>query len=240
MIVRDSPSRNSAERHNSATRCSEPGARPPRCDETACGPVSPAHSGTPTVTASRSRSCLRLDPARKGARGLRILGAGRPLAEGRFGSAHPAPASTGLRSSWTSRCGRCPHTPSGPGGCVAADDTPVARGRPPPPCCRTRRRERRFGSWGTLVGAAGLTLARVLLATVLGTLWTVPVGLAIGLSPRLSPAAARRAGRRLVPGTDALRAGSASQTQTPFDRMVRMVKAPRCSTSSTPRTGSSS
>jgi len=43
-----------------------------------------------------------------------------------------------------------------------------------------------LGSWGTLFGAAGLTLARVLLSTVLGTLWTVPVGLAIGLSPRLS------------------------------------------------------
>ena len=42
------------------------------------------------------------------------------------------------------------------------------------------------GSWGTLLGAAGVTLARVLLSTVLGTLWTVPVGLAIGLSPRLS------------------------------------------------------
>jgi NitT/TauT family transport system permease protein len=43
-----------------------------------------------------------------------------------------------------------------------------------------------LGSWATLLGAAGLTLARVLLSTVLGTLWTVPVGLAIGLSPRLS------------------------------------------------------
>jgi NitT/TauT family transport system permease protein len=43
-----------------------------------------------------------------------------------------------------------------------------------------------LGSWGTLFGAAGVTLARVLLSTVLGTLWTVPVGLAIGLSPRLS------------------------------------------------------
>jgi NitT/TauT family transport system permease protein len=43
-----------------------------------------------------------------------------------------------------------------------------------------------LGSWGALFGAAGVTLARVLLSTVLGTLWTVPVGLAIGLSPRLS------------------------------------------------------
>lgn len=40
--------------------------------------------------------------------------------------------------------------------------------------------------WAAIVGAAGWTLGRVLLATVLGTLWTVPVGLAIGLSPRLS------------------------------------------------------
>ena len=37
----------------------------------------------------------------------------------------------------------------------------------------------------TLVGAA-LTLGRVLVATGLGTLWALPAGLAIGLSPRLS------------------------------------------------------
>ncbi len=43
-----------------------------------------------------------------------------------------------------------------------------------------------FRSWATLLGAGALTLGRVLLATALGTLWTVPVGLAIGLSPRLS------------------------------------------------------
>ncbi len=37
------------------------------------------------------------------------------------------------------------------------------------------------------IAAAGLaTLARVLIATALGTLWTVPAGLAIGLHPRLS------------------------------------------------------
>jgi NitT/TauT family transport system permease protein len=41
-------------------------------------------------------------------------------------------------------------------------------------------------SWGGIAAAAGLTLGRVLLATALGTLWTVPAGLAIGLSPRLS------------------------------------------------------
>ncbi len=37
-----------------------------------------------------------------------------------------------------------------------------------------------------IAAAAGLTLARVLAATLLGTLWTLPAGLAIGLSPRLS------------------------------------------------------
>jgi NitT/TauT family transport system permease protein len=42
--------------------------------------------------------------------------------------------------------------------------------------------------WGTLFAAALLTLARVLGATILGTLWTLPAGLAIGLSPRLSRA----------------------------------------------------
>jgi NitT/TauT family transport system permease protein len=40
--------------------------------------------------------------------------------------------------------------------------------------------------WGTLGGAAGWTLGRVLLATALGTLWALPAGIAIGLSPRLS------------------------------------------------------
>jgi NitT/TauT family transport system permease protein len=37
-----------------------------------------------------------------------------------------------------------------------------------------------------IVGATGWTLGRVLLATALGTLWAVPAGLAIGLSPSLS------------------------------------------------------
>jgi NitT/TauT family transport system permease protein len=41
-------------------------------------------------------------------------------------------------------------------------------------------------SWRGIGWAAFLTLGRVLLATVLGTIWTVPAGLAIGLSPRLS------------------------------------------------------
>ncbi len=41
-------------------------------------------------------------------------------------------------------------------------------------------------AWWGIVRAAGLTLGRVLLAVVAGTLWTVPAGLAIGLSPRLS------------------------------------------------------
>ncbi|BDG08395.1 ABC transporter permease [Anaeromyxobacter paludicola] len=40
--------------------------------------------------------------------------------------------------------------------------------------------------WGGIALAALLTLLRVLAATALGTLWTVPAGLAIGLSPRLS------------------------------------------------------
>jgi NitT/TauT family transport system permease protein len=40
--------------------------------------------------------------------------------------------------------------------------------------------------WLRLVEAGGLTLGRVLLATALGTLWAVPAGLAIGLSPRLA------------------------------------------------------
>jgi NitT/TauT family transport system permease protein len=37
-----------------------------------------------------------------------------------------------------------------------------------------------------ILEAGGLTLGRVLLSTALGTLWTLPAGLAIGLSPRLS------------------------------------------------------
>ncbi len=40
--------------------------------------------------------------------------------------------------------------------------------------------------WAAIVKAAGWTLARVLTATALGTLWAVPAGLAIGLSPRLA------------------------------------------------------
>ena len=40
--------------------------------------------------------------------------------------------------------------------------------------------------WATIAGSALLTLARVLLSTALGTLWALPAGLAIGLSPRLS------------------------------------------------------
>jgi len=41
-------------------------------------------------------------------------------------------------------------------------------------------------TWGGIGLEAFLTLGRVLLATALGTLWTLPAGLAIGLSPRLS------------------------------------------------------
>jgi NitT/TauT family transport system permease protein len=42
--------------------------------------------------------------------------------------------------------------------------------------------------WVTTLLAAGATLARVLAAVTLGTLWALPAGLAIGLSPRLSRA----------------------------------------------------
>jgi NitT/TauT family transport system permease protein len=42
------------------------------------------------------------------------------------------------------------------------------------------------GTWINLAKAGGLTLARVLITTVAGTLWTVPAGLAIGLSDRMS------------------------------------------------------
>ena len=41
-------------------------------------------------------------------------------------------------------------------------------------------------AWLSIGGAALLPLARVLAATALGTLWSLPAGLAIGLSPRLS------------------------------------------------------
>jgi len=41
-------------------------------------------------------------------------------------------------------------------------------------------------AWLSIGGAALLTLARVMAATTLGTLWALPAGLAIGLSPRLS------------------------------------------------------
>ncbi len=40
--------------------------------------------------------------------------------------------------------------------------------------------------WRRILLGAGLTLLRVLASTLLGTLWALPAGLAIGLSPRLS------------------------------------------------------
>jgi NitT/TauT family transport system permease protein len=40
--------------------------------------------------------------------------------------------------------------------------------------------------WWTLALAGGLTLGRVLVSTAVGTIWAVPAGLAIGLSPMLS------------------------------------------------------
>ena len=40
--------------------------------------------------------------------------------------------------------------------------------------------------WLPIIGSAFLTLARVLVATLVGTIWAIPAGLWIGLSPRLS------------------------------------------------------
>jgi NitT/TauT family transport system permease protein len=48
----------------------------------------------------------------------------------------------------------------------------------------------RATQWASLAVAGGATLARVLGATALGTLWALPVGLAIGLSPKLMRIAA--------------------------------------------------
>lgn len=42
------------------------------------------------------------------------------------------------------------------------------------------------GDWLATALAAAVTLARVMTATALGTLWAVPAGIAIGLSPRVS------------------------------------------------------
>jgi NitT/TauT family transport system permease protein len=41
-------------------------------------------------------------------------------------------------------------------------------------------------AWGETLAAALVTLGRVLVATAVGTLWALPAGLAIGLSPKLS------------------------------------------------------
>ena len=41
-------------------------------------------------------------------------------------------------------------------------------------------------TWGSALTAGSLTLGRVLLSTFIGTLWALPAGLVIGLSPRLS------------------------------------------------------
>jgi len=40
--------------------------------------------------------------------------------------------------------------------------------------------------WRDMLSAGGFTLGRVLLSTAIGTLWALPAGVAIGLSPRLS------------------------------------------------------
>jgi NitT/TauT family transport system permease protein len=42
------------------------------------------------------------------------------------------------------------------------------------------------GTWFELGKAGGVTMARVLASSIIGTLWTVPAGLAIGLSDRMS------------------------------------------------------
>jgi NitT/TauT family transport system permease protein len=47
-------------------------------------------------------------------------------------------------------------------------------------------RQIRPAEWLPILQAGGWTLGRVLLSTALGTLWALPAGLAIGLSPRLS------------------------------------------------------
>jgi len=47
-------------------------------------------------------------------------------------------------------------------------------------------RQIRLGEWLPILKAGGWTLGRVLLSTALGTLWALPAGLAIGLSPKLS------------------------------------------------------
>jgi NitT/TauT family transport system permease protein len=43
-----------------------------------------------------------------------------------------------------------------------------------------------LNQWSEILFASGVTLGRVLLSTAIGTLWALPAGLAIGLSPRLS------------------------------------------------------
>lgn len=47
-------------------------------------------------------------------------------------------------------------------------------------------REVSLAQWGKTLGLSLVTLGRVLLSTFIGTLWAVPAGLAIGLSPRWS------------------------------------------------------
>jgi NitT/TauT family transport system permease protein len=42
------------------------------------------------------------------------------------------------------------------------------------------------GEWLDILAAAGMTLGRVIMAILLGTLWALPCGIAIGASPRLS------------------------------------------------------
>ena len=44
----------------------------------------------------------------------------------------------------------------------------------------------KLSDWGLIFGEAGTTLGRVLTAVLISAVWTIPVGLWIGLSPRLS------------------------------------------------------
>ena len=70
--------------------------------------------------------------------------------------------------------------------------------------------------WLALLGAAGATLGRVLVATVLGTLWALPVGLAIGLSPRLT--------RMLQPVVQAMRKDLLTETYLQADETTVPVQ----------------
>ena len=69
-------------------------------------------------------------------------------------------------------------------------------------------------TWIELTGFGLLTLVRVLAATVLGTAWALPAGIAVGLSPRLQNFPTDRAGGRLVSRAHAV-SGSHRSAQDP-------------------------